>query len=201
MQDVQTLVTKLIELQRAYADTPRAIVRNVVQAALVGGLELDNLALREPLIEHVGHTPIVATFLHPHITHTKEVDLGRSLIMLAIHDIGETELGDIFAYKKTAQDEAEERVAALRVLHPSLHAYFEEAEAMETVDAKFAKSVDSLAPLLHEIDLPEVTMARFKHFGFNLEKIKQKKRPHFEWDEACLAVFDECMRRYEEFTK
>ena len=43
----------------------------------------EDALILEPLIEHVGGLPIIATALFPHINNP-EVDLGRALTMLAI---------------------------------------------------------------------------------------------------------------------
>jgi len=39
---------------------------------------------------HVGHLPVIASYLHQFCEHKDSIDLGRTLMMLAIHDIGET---------------------------------------------------------------------------------------------------------------
>jgi len=58
-----------------------------------------DLITREPLIEHTGSLPIAATTIYPYIKNS-EVDLGKALIMLAIHDIGEIKVGDEITFTK-----------------------------------------------------------------------------------------------------
>jgi hypothetical protein len=159
-------------------------------------VDFDLPALREPLIEHIGHLPIIASYLYPHITHHVEVDLGRALIMLSIHDIGETITGDTITYQKSNTHEEEERAAALRLIHTKLLPYYEEFEARESPTARFAKSVDSLAPILHEMDMPRLTRLRFQHFGWSTDAIIAKKRPAHLWDPVLLAIFDLLMEQY-----
>lgn len=198
MKPAKELVQEFIALQRGYASTPRAMVtreryRNVFQSGLIKDLDLDSEALREPLIEHVGSIPILASFLYPYIEHAQEIDLGRTLIMVSVHDIGETKLGDVLTYKKTNKEEDEEMAMAQTLLHSHFYPYLEEMEKRETFDAKFAKAVDALAPIIHELDLPEVTVQRFKHWGFNVEDIKRKKTMLFEWDHVMRGIFDFCV--------
>jgi 5'-deoxynucleotidase YfbR-like HD superfamily hydrolase len=203
--NTQKLIEDFLELQNNYQFTRRAMMtkerfKDIANADTVRGLDVEDGVLTETLLEHVGHLPVLASYLHEHIEHSEKVDLGRSLIMLSIHDIGETILGDIFAYTKTDKDEEAEINAATKLLSPVLKKYFDEYEENKTYDAKFAKSVDILAPLLHSVDLIGYIHTRFLVLGGTNEKIITKKRPLLEWDEVLLAVFDACLeqsRRYE----
>ncbi len=202
----QAIADKLISLQRAYAFTYRAMVTEerytgLVESGILKDYAINMTALREPLIEHVGHLPIIASFLHSLIEHRNEVDLGRALIMLSIHDIGETVVGDQFAYTKTDAHAVSEEAAAKLLLSEELFAYYTEMEQRESLDAKFAKSIDAMAPFLHEMSRPELTSKRFAFYQFNTEKIRTKKRPYFEWDAVLLALFDEFMERFWQIEK
>ena len=190
-----------MKLQTKYANVDRCIVtreryENIFEKSGLKSFDYENKSFREPLIEHVGHLPIIATFLHPHIENSSKVDLGRVLIMLSIHDIGETVLGDIPMFKKTKEQGDKEFVAAMGVLHENLKKYFQEFENHETLDAKFAKSVDSIAGLLHEIDLPKITIGKHELYGFDEDVIDKKKRKHFQWDKVLLEVFEYCLDQY-----
>ncbi len=203
----ERLANQLLEHQSKYASVSRWIpteerYKRLIQSGLITEWNYDNEAVREPLIEHVGHLPIIAVFLHQHIEHCEEVNLGRVLIMLAIHDIGETEVGDVLTYNKTSKVEESELAAAKRLLPPSLFGLFSEFEERETVDAKFAKAVDSIAPILREITLPpEVISGRFEYYNFNKDMIVNKKRPHFEWDKVLLEMFVDLMDKYPQIEK
>lgn len=196
------IVDRFFTLQQNYALEARWIVsperyKRIVETGMITGWEPDNEATREPLLEHVGHLPVIATFLYPYAEHKDKIDLGRVLIMLAVHDIGETEEGDVFAYDKTDGDQKNEFEAARQLLPPELFAYFEEFEKWESMDAKFAKAVDAFAPLFHELAIPaEITKKRFKMYGFGVDKIEKRKRPHVVWDENLNAIFDDLMARY-----
>jgi len=200
--EAKELLTALLALQRKYATTPRVMVTrerydNVIKRGLLTDVNLEDNALREHLIEHIGHLPIIAAFLHPYIEHTNKVDLGKSLIMLAIHDIGETEVGDMLLYNKTEDHRKKEREATQRILHNSLKPYYEEFESLETNEAKFAESVDKLAPILHDIDDNETTLPKFKQYNFTAEDVRNKKLKYFQWDSVLLEIFNHSIEAYE----
>ena len=199
--EISTITKKLIELQHAYAFTYRAMVteeryKQLIESGLIKDYTYDSEFIREPLIEHVGHLPIIASYLYQHIEHKDKIDLGRVLIMLSVHDIGETVVGDVLAYAKTTSHVELENESAKSLISEDLYEYFEEIEKRETLDAKFAKAVDSIAPILHEMMLPQITLERFKHHDFDVEKIINKKRVHFEWDNVLLQMFDYLMDGY-----
>ncbi len=181
-------MTKERFLDVAYADKKR-------------GLDTKDEVLKEPLIEHIGHLPIIASYFYEHIEHSSDVDLGRVLIMLSIHDIGETVLGDVFSYTKSTKEELDEVQEARRLLSPSLQIYFDEYEEGETYDAKYAKSIDTLAPLLHAMDFIGYIHTRFLTYGGTNQKIIDKKRKSMMWDNTLLEIFDLCLeqsQRYED---
>jgi putative hydrolases of HD superfamily len=106
----------------------------------------------ETSAEHSWHLALMALALAP-----AEVDLARVVAMLILHDLPEVEAGDVPIYDEQARVEvvAAEEAAAVRLFGrlPSprgeeLLALWREFEAGETTDARFAKAVDRLQPLL-----------------------------------------------------
>ncbi len=197
------LLDELIELQRAYASTYRAITteeryNNLIISKLIKDFTYDSNYIREPLLEHSGHLPIIASHLWPLIQHRGKVNLGRVLIMLSVHDIGEIEIGDVITYHKSKAHKENEIITAKKRLSKEMLEYYIEFENQETMDAKFAKAVDALAPELHELALPEVTKERFMHFNFNTDSIVEKKEKHFVWDEVLKQLFDAMISEYRE---
>lgn len=98
---------------------------------------------------------LAAVVLREHAT--AEVDLLRVLEMLTVHDLVEIDAGDTFAYdtshlgtKADRERAAADRIFAL--LPPDqgarLRACWEEFEAHETPEARFANALDRLQPLL-----------------------------------------------------
>src|SRR5437868_5946729 len=119
------LLKQLEFLYEKYSLEPRASTQPYVLATAQREIKSyeydpDDLLVRERLIEHVGSLPIVATAFYPHISDP-EVDLGRALTMLAIHDIGELLVGDENTFTKAGKSNASEHEAALTLLHPSYH--------------------------------------------------------------------------------
>jgi len=105
--------------------------------------------------EHSWHLTLYAMVLKEWAVG--EVDIARVVQMLVLHDLVEIECGDtaIFDEAAAADQEAREQKAAdvvFGLLPPDqgaeLRALWDEFEAAETVDAKFAKALDRLAPIL-----------------------------------------------------
>lgn len=110
---------------------------------------------RENDAEHTWHLCLMAIVLAEHAN--EPVDLLRVLKMLLVHDIVEIDAGDTFAYDVAGHSDKAEREerAATRLfgLLPAeqgaeLHALWHEFEAQESPEAKFALSMDRLAPML-----------------------------------------------------
>jgi len=197
----QNIISNLIKLQGSYAQTFRSITtkeryNNVVKSGMLQNHSYDSNIIREPLIEHVGHLPIIASYLHQFTQHKDKINLGRVLIMLSIHDIGETKVGDVITYSKDTSHEKAELEAAKKLLPNNQFEYFKEFEDNKTFDAKFARSVDSIAPLLREINMPTVTLERFKYYNFNTDKIIAKKASHFKWDNNLQEMFEYIIDRF-----
>jgi len=143
--------------------------------------------VRESLLEHVGVLPMLAIELYPYIEDDR-VDLGEALKMLAIHDIGELIVGDVSTFKKDTSDYAQEHKAALSLLDPMYHDLYNETEDKKTPTAKFAKSIDKIAPdILDYITDASDTKYRFKVL-YEAEPegivplIVKHKRPHMLWN-------------------
>ena len=87
----------------------------------------------------------------------EEVDIGKVMLMCLIHDIVEIDAGDTYAYdeenlktQKAREDAAKERIFSIlpEDQKTELTALFDEFEAYETAEARFAHSLDNLQPLL-----------------------------------------------------
>lgn len=202
-QNYKEILEGLIKLQRNYSVTYRAIVteeryNNIVKSGLLKKVDYTEKAIKEPLIEHVGNLPVTAAYLHQFIENKDKVDLEKTLAILSVHDIGETEVGDMFCFAKTESHAEAEREAAKKLLPDYQFRYFEEYEGGDSFEAKFARATDKLAPLVHEIMLPEVTAERFKIYNYDTNKIIEKRWKYFEWDKVLKGVFEQVV---EEFKK
>ncbi len=200
----QELLKKLLDIQKAYASVFRFTTTDERVSRAIKNKEKVNFLdekLREPLIEHIGHLPILATTLYSHIQERNKINLGKVLIMLAIHDIGETVLGDMITFKKTAENEEREKEVALKLLPDGLDPYLLEIEEGKTLDAKFAISVDKLAPLLRDLERPESIPGRHSIHKINSELIITKKLRYFEWNPTLLSLFNLIIERYKDTEK
>ena len=113
---------------------------------------------KENSAEHSWHVAVMALLLKDHADG--EINIGRVVEMLLIHDIVEIDAGDTFCYDekgRKSQHEREKR-AAHRIfgLLPrdqgrEFMDLWLEYEAEETDDARFAVAVDRLMPLLHNL--------------------------------------------------
>ena len=105
--------------------------------------------------EHAWHMSIMAYLLKEYAN--EEVDIARVMIMCLIHDIVEIDAGDTYAYdeeglktQKAREDAAKERIFSLLPADQKeeLIAIFDEFEACETPESKFAHSMDNIQPLM-----------------------------------------------------
>lgn len=110
---------------------------------------------RENDAEHAWHMAIMAYLLREYAN--EKVDIGKVMLMCLIHDIVEIDAGDTYAYdtenlktQKAREDAAKERIFSLLPddQKTELIALFDEFEAYETAESKFAHAMDNLQPLL-----------------------------------------------------
>jgi putative hydrolase of HD superfamily len=108
--------------------------------------------------EHSWHIAMMVLVLDEYAG--PEVDRLRVLKMLLIHDIVEIDAGDTFLYDTVAVagQAAREQAAAVRLfgLLPAdqgaaLRALWQEFEDGASADARFAKALDRLQPILHNL--------------------------------------------------
>ncbi len=106
--------------------------------------------------EHSWHFALMIIVLAEHSNH-QPLDVLRILKMVLIHDLVEIDAGDTFAYdtKNMADQHAREAVAATRIfgLLPEdqaleFRALWDEFEARETPEARFACACDRFHPML-----------------------------------------------------
>lgn len=123
--------------------------------SVIRGSRIADGSRRENTAEHSWHLTLFALVLREWAVG--EVDAGRVVRMLILHDLVEIECGDtpLFDAVGAATQDARERLAADKVfglLPPDqtqeLRGLWEEFEAAATPDAKFAKALDRLQPIL-----------------------------------------------------
>ena len=115
-----------------------------------------NGSRRENDVEHSWHLGVMAVILQEYAA--EPVDMAKVMKMVLLHDLVEIDAGDTFAYDPEAGLDKEERETAaadrLYGMLPSdqgqeLRTLWDEFEARETPEAKFAACLDRLQPLLN----------------------------------------------------
>lgn len=115
-----------------------------------------DLSRRENDAEHSWHIAVMAMLFSEYAA--EPVDIGRVVQMCVVHDLVEVYAGDTFAYDAAgnADKEAREKAAADQLfgMLPKeqgrmIRSLWEEFDAMESADAKYAACMDRLQPFLH----------------------------------------------------
>lgn len=105
--------------------------------------------------EHSWHMAVMAYLLKEYANES--VDVAKVMLMCLIHDVVEIDAGDTYAYdteglktQKLREDAAKRRIFSILPDEQAaeLTALFDEFEACETPEAKFAHAMDNLQPLL-----------------------------------------------------
>jgi putative hydrolase of HD superfamily len=117
---------------------------------------LTDRSRRENSAEHSWHLALMALVLAEHAP--PGTDLGRVMAMVVVHDLVEIDAGDLSVYAPEAEQARQrraERAAADRIfalLPPgqasALRALWDEFEERATVEARFARALDRLQPML-----------------------------------------------------
>jgi putative hydrolase of HD superfamily len=114
---------------------------------------------QENSAEHSWHLAMMAIALAEYAP--LGTDLGRVIAMVLLHDIVEIDAGDLFLYadpqrqalQQIAEHEAAERIFA--ILPPDqgtvLRALWDEFTERRTADARFARALDRLQPMLENM--------------------------------------------------
>lgn len=177
LESIEGLVTFLREIDRL-----KSVER---RSWLMDGSRRENSA------EHSWHIALMALVLAPYAN--EPVDIDRVVRMLLIHDLVEIDAGDTFAYDRTSrraaalrEDEAARRLFAL--LPPKTEAdmlaLWQEFETQQTPEARFAKAMDRIMPVLHNYFTEGAT---WREYNISLEQVLDLNRPINEGSTALWA--------------
>ncbi|WP_283139790.1 HD domain-containing protein [Rhizohabitans arisaemae] len=135
---------------------------------------------RENDAEHSWHLAMMALVFGEYAP--PGTDLRRVGLMLLVHDLVEIDAGDTFVYDSTAvaDQTARERAAADRIFgllpkdqEVELRGLWEEFEERATPEARFARALDRLAPMLANFHTEGGTWALYKvTAGQVMEKVE-----------------------------
>lgn len=113
---------------------------------------------RENDAEHSWHIAVMAMLFEEYAA--EPVDTGRAVKMCVVHDLVEIEAGDTFAYDVAGNvgKEEREKAAADRLFArlpeeqgKMIRDLWEEFDAMETADSRYAACLDRIQPFLHNM--------------------------------------------------
>ena len=105
--------------------------------------------------EHSWHMAVMAYLLKEYANET--IDIAKVMLMCLIHDIVEIDAGDTYAYdaeslktQKAREDVAKERIFSILPEEQAREfiKIFDEFDAYETPESKFAHAMDNLQPLI-----------------------------------------------------
>ncbi|EIJ6616439.1 HD domain-containing protein [Vibrio parahaemolyticus] len=142
MERLEKQLALLIEL-----DKLKSVLRRTRVKSAEGRLENSG--------EHSWHVALMAVLMEEHAN--APVDICRVMKMLLIHDVVEIDAGDTFVYDTAAtKEQAEKEIKAAERLFgmlptdqgQELLALWQEFEAAQSDDAKYAKALDRLIPML-----------------------------------------------------
>lgn len=143
---------------------------------------------RENTAEHSWHLGLMAMILAEHAN--EPVDPLRVMKMVLIHDVVEIDADDTFCYdpegmatKEEKEQKAAERLFAL-IPDPEgseLKALWEEFEARETPEAKFAAALDRVQPVLANYLTGGGT---WREYSVTYDQVMERLRPIAEGSEA-----------------
>ena len=162
------------------------------QTYLTDGVRKENDA------EHAWHMAIMTVLLSEYAN--EKIDVLRTVTMLLIHDIVEIDAGDTYAYDeeglKTQRErecQAADRIYALlpEDQQSKLRDIWEEFEAGETPEAKFAHTMDNLQPAMLNVVNNGVS---WKEHGIAISQIMKRNAHTAEgsqvlWDYAYENFF------------
>lgn len=140
---------KRLEKQIAFILEIDKVKKIMRQTPLTDGNRKENDA------EHSWHIALMALLLKEYAED--EVDVAKVMTMVLVHDLVEIDAGDTYAYDEAAAESKREREqkAADRIfgILPAdqgnyLRSLWDEFEAYETADAKYAHLLDNFQPML-----------------------------------------------------
>ncbi|VAW68843.1 Uncharacterized hydrolase DSY2054 [hydrothermal vent metagenome] len=108
--------------------------------------------------EHSWHVCLSALMLKDYAN--EPVNINRVIQMLLIHDLGEIDAGDTIIYAAETKELKEQEEAGIKRILDILPegktneylALWHEFELGESVDSKYAKAIDRVPPLLHNLN-------------------------------------------------
>lgn len=163
---------------------------------------LSNGERKENDAEHSWHLALMAVLLQEY--SNEPVDVAKVMTMVLIHDLVEIDAGDTYAYDTVGNQTKREREvkAAQRIFgmlpkdqEETFRALWEEFEAYETPEAKFAHVCDNMQPFM----LNHATGGRsWQEHGVKKSQVLGRNRRLAEGSETMKQYFDEILAEHVE---
>ncbi len=153
---------------------------------------------RENDAEHAWHMAIMAYLLKEYAN--EPVDIAKVMLMCLIHDVVEIDAGDTYAYdfealksQKDREDAAKERIFGMLPEDQKLKliALFDEFEAYQTIESRFAHAMDNLQPLIlnHSNDGGD-----WKEHGVSYQQVYERQSKTKLGSEALFQITNELLQ-------
>ncbi len=152
---------------------------------------------RENDAEHSWHIAVMAMLFSEYAS--EPVDIGRVVQMCVVHDLVEIYAGDTFAYdaagnstKARREEEAADKLFSIlpKDQGKMIRELWEEFDAMETADARYAACMDRLQPFYHNTLTEGHTWLEGQTHRASVEKrmavIREFMPKVYPWLEACM---------------
>lgn len=160
---------------------------------------LSNSGRAENDAEHAWHMAIMAYVLREY--SNEDIDISKVIMMCLIHDIVEIDAGDTYAYdeeglntQKAREEAAKERIFSIlpEDQKHELISLFDEFEAYETPESKFAHTMDNLQPLmLNDSNGGE----DWRRDGATADKVYKRQRKSALGSEKLFEVIDDVLQK------
>ncbi len=144
------------QMRQERLDRQFAFIREIDQEKKIGRQTyISDASRKENDAEHAWHAAVMAVLLSNYAN--EKIDVLKTVTMLLLHDVVEIDAGDTYAYdeegKKTQRAREERAADRIYGILPEdqkqeLRGLWEEFEAAKTPEAKFARAMDHLQPLL-----------------------------------------------------
>ncbi|MBQ9562789.1 MAG: HD domain-containing protein [Lachnospiraceae bacterium] len=174
-------------------DRMKQVVR---QTYLADGSRKENDA------EHSWHMAVMTAVLAEYAN--EPIDVGHTILLTLVHDIIEVEAGDTYAYDAAGNATKREReVRAAEHLYGLLpedqgayyRALWDEFEAMETPEAKFANAMDKMQPVI----LTDAADGKsWKEHGVHIAQVMGRNARTHEGSEELWAYEESLLRKNRE---
>lgn len=148
--------------------------------------------------EHSWHLALMAVLFSEYAN--EKIDVLRVIKMVLIHDAVEIDAGDTFAYDEKANQSKREReeLAANRIFHilpedlaKEFRDLWEEFEALETKESKFANTLDRMQPVM----LNDATNGRaWRNHGVYADQVLKRNEntklgSKTLWEYVCSLIY------------